>query len=354
MTQLPRISVALLLALAVGGSAPAWAQVAKCTICHAKTDLKKTLPSGQVVSLYVDEARLGHSAHGNKACTDCHADVQEIPHSKTPEPVDCTRCHFKANQAGAPTDVDYGAYRNSVHGRLAAKGDPRAPTCQSCHGDHQVFGADDPRSKIARANVPETCGTCHLDAYNEYIDSAHGQGVKSGQAPDAAICTDCHGEHDIIEPTDPNSKAYASHVSESCARCHDALPLMSKYGIEVEQVATYAESYHGLANHFGSVTVANCASCHGWHDIRSPDDPKSSVNPAHIAETCGKCHEGTNANYTAGKMHVDAQNPDAGIIYWVAQFFKWLTISTMVALLAHIFLDLNYRAREARKRSHRH
>lgn len=284
MTHSTRLTITTLLFLALGWFAPASAQVEKCTICHAKAELKKTLPSGQVVSLYVDDGRLARSAHGEKACTDCHADVEEIPHTAAPQEVDCTRCHYRDNQSGAPTDVDYTAYRNSVHGKLAAKGDPGAPTCHSCHGDHQVFGADDPRSRIARANVPETCGACHLKVYNEYIESVHGHGVKSGEAPDAAICTDCHGEH----------------------------------------------------------------------DIRGPNDPKSSVNPARIAETCGKCHDGTNPNYTAGKMHVDAQNPDAGIIYWVAQFFKWLTISTMVALLAHIFLDLNYRAREARKRSPRH
>lgn len=324
------------------------AAVRKCTICHGKPAFKKVLASGRVVSLYVDETALSESVHEKKKCVDCHADVEEIPHREPPKTVNCTRCHYRGNVAGAPQQVDYGAYRRSVHGRLSAKGDPKAPACQGCHGNHRVFFHDDPRSRVARANVSATCGTCHLKVYNEYIESVHGQPVKKGKTLETALCTDCHGEHEILEHEDPKSTVFATHVAETCSRCHGAVPLMRKYGIKVEQVVTYEESFHGVASKFGSRTVANCASCHGVHDIRGPEDPKSSVHLKNIPATCGKCHKGANINYAKGKMHVDPTKRSAGIIYWVAQSFKWLTIATMVGLIAHICLDLNRKSKEWR------
>ncbi|MFQ5893001.1 MAG: cytochrome c3 family protein, partial [Nitrospinota bacterium] len=146
------------------------AALRKCTICHGKPAFKKVLASGRVVSLYVDEAVLSESVHMERKCVDCHADVVEIPHRNPPTTVNCTRCHYRGNVAGAPQQVDYEAYRRSVHGRLAAQGDPKAPACQGCHGNHEVLPRDDPRSRIVRASVPTTCGTCHLTIYNEYIE----------------------------------------------------------------------------------------------------------------------------------------------------------------------------------------
>ena len=60
-------------------SLPAGAQVKggfqKCTICHSKPELKKTLETGRVVSLYVDVEKLGRSVHAKRDCTDCHSDI---------------------------------------------------------------------------------------------------------------------------------------------------------------------------------------------------------------------------------------------------------------------------------------
>ena len=347
-TAISSLTVALVTSFLSVWPVPAGAVVKKCTICHGKPTFKKVLASGQVVSLYVNEEVLAETVHWEKKCVDCHADVEEIPHREPPKKVSCIRCHYRGNVAGAPQQVDYEAYRRSVHGRLSAGGDDKAPSCQGCHGNHRVFSHDDQRARIARSNIPATCGTCHLEIYSEYIESVHGHAVKEGKTLETAICTDCHGEHEILRHENPESSVFSTHVAETCSRCHGALPLMRKYGIEVEQVATYEESFHGIASKFGSRTVASCASCHGVHDIRGPDDPKSSVHVKNIPATCGKCHEGANINYAKGKIHVDATKKSAGVIYWVALFFKWLTISTMVGLVLHIGLDLNRKSKEWR------
>ena len=141
---------------------------------------------------------------------------------------------------------------------------------------------------------------------------------------------------------------YATHVAAQCSTCHESVSIMGKFGIEADQVATYRNSFHGVADRFGSKTVANCASCHGTHDIRPSSDPMSKVNPKNVPRTCGKCHPGANPNFALGKMHVDARKKESGIVYYTALFFKYLTIGTMLALILHIFLDMYGRTRRLR------
>jgi len=323
----------------------------KCLVCHGKRTLSKTLPSGRAVSLYVDEAQLKTSVHGERACTDCHSDITAIPHKgQQIQRVACVRCHFKGNPVGAPQKDIYVEYAKSVHGVAAAAGNSKAPVCQDCHGTHIIRPPKDPRSQMNKAHIPETCGRCHLAVFSEYRESVHWKAFQADKK-DSAVCTDCHGEHTIRPHADPEARTYITRVPETCSHCHASVTVVGKYGIKTEQVSTYGRSFHGVAIKFGGKTVANCASCHGVHDIRPSDDPKSAVYVENIPKTCGKCHEGANANYAKGRIHIDPTKKDAGLVYWVSLFFKWLTISTMVGLLAHIGLDLTRRIRR-RKAAH--
>jgi len=67
--------------------------------------------------------------------------------------------------------------------------------------------------------------------------------------------------------------------------------------------ATYKSSFHGIAQGFGDKRAANCASCHGSHDILPSNDPKSRVNPKNLGETCGNCHSGPSRFLALGKIH---------------------------------------------------
>lgn len=345
------VAVAILLGCAALAAPVPGARAAisleKCTLCHGKPEFRKLLVNGAIRDVFATEDSLKGSVHEKKVCTDCHFDVSEIPHREHPKRVTCTHCHFKGNKEGAPQSDNVLAYFDSAHGKAIAAGNTKAPLCQDCHGDHQILKVKDAGSKVSRFQVAETCGRCHMEIYARYKTSIHGVAVAKGVA-EAPSCTGCHGEHRIYARTDPKSTVYPTHVSEQCSKCHASIAIMSKFGIEAEQVATYNESFHGVANKFGSRTVANCSSCHGVHDIRPPDDPLSSVNPRNIPTTCGKCHPGATANFAVGKIHVDAKKKESGIIYWTATFFKYLTIGTMLALIVHIFLDMYGRTRRLR------
>ena len=329
--------------------------VQKSLICHGKIDFKKVDETGKLKYLYVNDEDLRKSVHQKKGCTDCHADVNEIPHKTTPKQVNCARCHFKGNPEGAPQSDKYLEYQESSHGKAWAAGKKNAPGCQDCHGTHDVRHKADPLSHVTRANLARTCGRCHLEPYNQYMESVHGDAAYVKGVAEAPTCSDCHGEHNIIEHLNPQSSVYATNVSKKCSHCHGEEKIVGKYGIDAEQVKTFERSFHGIAIKYGDKTVANCASCHGIHNIRKKDDPKSSVYIENIPKTCGQqgCHPGANVNFAKGKIHVNPEKQEAGIIFWVAFAFKWLTILTMLALIIHILLDLYRRSAEYREKMKR-
>jgi hypothetical protein len=320
----------------------------ECQRCHGKKDFHTTLPSGEMESLYVDFDLFYRSVHKKELCVYCHIDVKEVPHKGPILKVDCQRCHFKGNLAGAP-DLDiYAQYGRSVHGRAVAMGDPKAPRCQDCHGSHYIFDKVDTLSRTNKERIPQTCGRCHVNTYNIYESSIHGEAIRDKKL-DAPVCTDCHTEHAIEEHNDPKSSVFLTTVSSTCAKCHDNMEVIKKYGILAEPVETYRESFHGVAIKFGARTVANCPSCHGTHDILPASNPRSSINPLNLPRTCGKCHPGAGENFAKGKIHVNPSKPEAGIIYYVSRFFKYLTLSVLLALAIYIILDLRkkYKIRKA-------
>jgi len=335
----------LLAACAVAASAQ---EDVRCLSCHGKPGFKKTLPSGKVLELFVDPTSIRLSVHKDKHCVDCHADVSEVPHPSTPQKVNCRRCHYNGNTAGAPQLEKYVEFEQSVHGKALAAGNTKAPTCQDCHGDHFILPGSEVRSQVYRTHIPQVCGRCHLEIFGQYEASVHGKAMLKGN-PDAPVCTSCHGEHNIRQAKDQASTVSAGQVANTCAHCHSKVVIMEKYGVKAEQVATYNESFHGIANEFGVLTAANCASCHTAHDILPASDPRSSVNPANIPKTCGKCHPGANANFANGRIHINAKDKSAGIVYWVALGFKILTLSTLAGLFIHIGLDLFRKAKDRKK-----
>jgi len=325
-----------------GPAAVGAAELRQCSICHGRDEFKKVDADGSVRPLFVDEGELKRSVHARWQCVDCHADVDRIPHPDTLAPVNCQRCHFPGNPVGAPEDVSYEGYVKSVHGRLRLAGNTKAPLCQDCHGTHLVLPHGDPGSQVNTARVPETCGRCHVEVYAKFRGSVHGQSLLAKGNLEAPSCADCHGEHGILPAKEGASEVSATNIPETCSGCHGSMAFNTRFNIPINPVKTFKHSFHGIANELGSLKVAQCASCHTAHDVLAPEDPASSVNLANIPATCGKsgCHEGANANYARGRFHIDPSSKDSGIIYWVALFFKVLTISTLVGLIIHILMDL--------------
>jgi cytochrome b subunit of formate dehydrogenase len=392
---------------AIGLSLLAWACVAhaeqkpkdsECLACHADSTLT-TEVHGKQVSLFVDEGKLKHSIHGDMfACVDCHKDVKGPVHETTPKKVRCAECHADAQEAythslhakdyraggvgancqdchggahevlaasDAKSPVNHAnipvtcgrchgqkllmesngqsaqpflSYQASVHGHATANGSTKAAVCTDCHGAHEILSAKDAKSPIYKFNVPATCGKCHTAVSKTFMESIHGQAITrgNGQAP---VCTDCHGIHSIKAHIDPNSSVSELNIARvTCARCHEGVRLSQEFGVAGDRVTSYMDSYHGLASQGGSSVVANCASCHGVHNILPSSDPRSTINHANLEVTCGKCHQGVTRKFTQTKVHLDgSHSKDIGsvAVRWIRAIYLVLIFAVIGAMFLH-------------------
>lgn len=315
-------------------------------------------------SCHEDQASvLGQSAHHELKCVECHVgfDPDNIPHrpdmgsdsvsKKLAWANLCMDCHLNNPGVRAKMGVTGGflsSYDESVHGKALKSGNTRAPSCVDCHGGHLANKGGDARSAVNREHVVETCSRCHGEIAKDFAQSVHGVAVSRGN-PDAPVCINCHGEHGILKHTDPASPVAPQNVSaQVCAPCHASVRLSEKYGFVGNRVQTFATSFHGLAIRAGNIEVANCASCHGVHNIKAPGDPASMVHPANLAATCGKCHPGANERFTVGKIHVDVSEKKEPALYWIARMYIALIIAVVGAMALHNLLDFFKRARHRR------
>ena len=223
----------------------------RCTDCHADktsdhaTGEIKFKTRREVTRAYYEQCKGCHFANYTKTldgvhyavmakgnpkaalCVDCHGahDISRPAQPRTRISGMCSRCH--------QTEAD--VYAKSVHGRASAA-NPDVPVCTDCHKAHDTT---DPRDGALAMRTPEICGRCHSDEklmkkYNlstevvaTYLADFHGMSAtfQKGQRPVdgkrlAAVCTDCHGVHDIQRPNDPKSTVMSANLQKTCARCH--------------------------------------------------------------------------------------------------------------------------------------
>ncbi len=279
-----------------------------------------------------------HGTHGIKAPSDPKSSTYRSRIAHT-----CGKCHSDTamtERHNIPGPATIRLYRDSVHGKAVDKqGLLAAATCTDCHGIHNIEAAKEKGSTVSKPHIPATCGKCHQKIYKTYEESIHGQALRSG-IKDAPSCTDCHGEHTIAKPSEERSSVYPTHVVATCSKCHEDMRIERKYGLPANRLSTYIESYHGVANKYGDITVANCATCHGAHDIRPASDPKSSINKTNMPKTCGVCHPGASKNFAEGSVHVlPSSKKDKGV-YWVRIFYTGFIILLIGSFCAYIALDL--------------
>ena len=338
-----------------------------CAGCH--TDVTQ-FPHGpvelpQCAACHSDEAEQNASGvHGQSVqagrvgaarCQDCHGPTHAIrsiadpasPASRQRLPETCGGCHANVTllrEFQLPLSRPLESYSRSVHARALAEGRGGA-TCADCHGAHAIYPPTDARASVFRFRVPETCGGCHAEVRQMYAESIHGQAIARGVTA-AAVCTDCHGEHAILSSADQASPVYAANVSsQACSRCHADERLNARYNLLADRVRSYQESYHGLAARAGSLRVANCASCHGVHNILPSSDPRSAVAPENLGATCGQCHPGAGTRFAIGPVHTLPEASSSRAVYWIRWFYLILIPATIGFLFLHNVLDFIKKAR---------
>jgi cytochrome b subunit of formate dehydrogenase len=383
---------------------------ADCFVCHSDISLTKTNAAGNAVSLFVDEDKFKASIHGKNLCTSCHTDITDLPHAETHKPVSCSQCHrieadiylksdhgqaiskgvteaascqdchgkahelldnrnpaSPVNRAHIPETCGrcHGnvaemekfnlrqravvvSYDKSVHGLAHSNGVVNAAVCSDCHGTHDLHRSTNPESKLYWQTIPATCGKCHDNVRQTYSRSIHGTAVAQG-VRDAPVCTDCHGEHTIQAVKLATSRVSPANIPETCGQCHAAQRIVTQYQLPPNVFTTYIQSFHGLALQGGNLTAANCASCHGVHDILPAKDARSTINTNNLPQTCGKCHPGIGTRLSAEFFRIHAP-PGAAegkpwIVNFISRLYVVLIVATIGGMLAHNGLDYFRKAR---------
>jgi cytochrome b subunit of formate dehydrogenase/DnaJ-class molecular chaperone len=389
----------------------AWGQEVNCLMCHAEPSFFKN--KADSATLVVSGAMLAGSVHGQAGvrCAMCHSAMETFPHPARSAPVDC----------GATCHGDIGRrFVKSLHGYALARGNPRAPTCVSCHGSHNVLPSTDPRSPTHKVRLPGTCATCHGAAglltdqivklpqsFTDYAQSVHGIGTERGIAaaascadchgvhellgaadPDSRInprnvastcgqchpdkeleyngsihgralaagvtdsptCTDCHGEHHILSPRDPEATTYAARLAtETCGTCHDDPVIVAKYNLQGGVVGSYVDSYHGWAARRDYARAATCVSCHGAHSVLPQADSASSISPAHVVSTCQQCHPQADAGFAASYTHEKASITANPVNRVIRSIYIVLIVGLIGGMVLHNLVIMNYYMMQRRR-----
>jgi formate dehydrogenase gamma subunit len=215
------------------------------------------------------------------------ATLYTSPLSSTQQPIktsECLECHDASeHEKNSPYDALLGG---SAHAGF---------DCADCHTGIAGLPHDDPIAKV-------DCGNCHEDAAEAY--KWHGRNPYPG-GKDIPLCTDCHGVHDILPSSDPNSRTSVVNLPSTCGVCHENVDLVKKHDILYGQAVTvYRNSVHGKAAQGGIGLVATCTDCHSTggsaHRILVPGNAESSINHFNIPNTCAKCHADVARQYWDG------------------------------------------------------
>jgi cytochrome b subunit of formate dehydrogenase len=98
------------------------------------------------------------------------------------------------------------------------------------------------------------------------------------------------------------------------------------------------------------VVAANCASCHGVHNILPSRDPRSTIHKDNLPLTCGTCHPGAGDNFRRGQVHLSISTTEEPILLWVRRFYILTILATIGGMLLHNGLDFFGKARHHYRR----
>jgi predicted CXXCH cytochrome family protein len=195
-----------------------------CRRCHFDK-YTKTMDS-------IHNVMLGQGNLQAPVCTDCHGShsILHFGKERTTIAKRCQRCHARI----------YEIYIKSVHGKaLFDEHNLDVPVCIDCHTAHDI---KNPLTLDYRENIPEMCSNCHAnkgimnkyglstDVVKSYLSNFHGVTLRfyrkqreelNKPAKQIAVCTDCHGTHNIISTRTTDPAVVKANLIKRCRHCHE-------------------------------------------------------------------------------------------------------------------------------------
>jgi hypothetical protein len=203
------------------------------------------------------------------------------------------------------------------------------------------FVVSDGYAQARATHVTSRCAVCHSELEFLRQNTSSTARARAVHVPDSIVgvsahgalaCTTCHGgvarfPHERLETKSCASchekanepwlrGAHAAQAGESgadCAQCHgihdvrSSAELKTKPGIAAMNRncagCHQAEQLNAASPHADSVL---CASCHGPHDTRPSYDRDSRLWANQQLQTCGTCHEAITAVWSERDVHAQA------------------------------------------------
>ncbi len=191
-----------------------------CAECHRagqKAALRYTGKQRNIVESYNESIhgqgllKAGLTVTAN--CADCHTAHEELPAADPASSVNranvaatCAKCHRGI----------YEVFTASVHSPTSHPSSKPLPVCNDCHTAHGIKRTD---LSDFRLHIMDQCGRCHQAITEAYFETYHGKVSKLGGL-ETAKCYDCHGSHDVLPVTDPRSRLSRANIVNTCGRCH--------------------------------------------------------------------------------------------------------------------------------------
>lgn len=323
-----------------------------CLACHQQEGMTAEI-GGQPYPLTIDPEKFSVSVHAmeNIACVDCHTDITGFPHPEVTasSPRDfaleqyrtCQQCHLQ----------QYEQTLDSVHQDALAAGNENAAVCTDCHNPHtqtRLTNKDTGELLLgARLVVPQTCAQCHSTIYETYRQSVHGAALTEEGNQYVPTCIDCHGVHNIGDPT---SNSFRNSTPALCAECHTNETLMKQYGISTNVLNTYVADFHGTTvkvfeeNYPDQPTNKPvCTDCHGFHDIIRPDDPQAGIRfKDNLLVKCQQCHpDATTASFTDSWLSHYEPSPQAWpLVFFVNLFYSIFIPAVLGGMILFVLTDI--------------
>jgi nitrate/TMAO reductase-like tetraheme cytochrome c subunit len=308
------------------------------------------LANGDVLPATVNPAAYSQSVHGNVLqCTACHPEITGYPHPARdlarPGTRDIPYLMRSYANCGSCHAAEYDEYVGSVHAQALSTGKSDSAVCSDCHGAHDIGPA-----KISEAGLPlgpavYACAACHQNEFDQYKNSAHGKAALEKGDTNVATCVDCHGAHNMHKAKE--SQDWRAQSVALCSSCHANARLMIQYGLSTEILTTYVADFHGTSAQLFPTQAgkapeqALCYDCHGSHDIQSTVGANGMAAQDKMVQACQHCHPDANTNFPAAWLGHYPPSPDrSAVVFWIRGIYNVLVAGTVLLLVGHITLDI--------------
>ena len=152
---------------------------------------------------------------------------------------------------------------------------------------------------LSYGQAANSCLDCH-SALPDPMGVTQEKFSQDIHAQKGLTCTSCHGgaasnydpDQAMSRKAGWKGKIDRRQIPQLCGSCHSNPAYMRQYNpsLRTDQLDQYHTSMHGKRLAAGDTKVAVCTDCHSVHDLRAPSDPRSTVNPVNVANTCSRCH----------------------------------------------------------------